>query len=60
MDITLDEMAAMQKGLKERLVELINDENTIITTVTYSNVDVTEPERELLEIEYIVGDSVKT
>ncbi len=58
MDITLDEIAAIQKGLKERLVELINDENTIIASVTYGCLDATDG-RELLEIEYIVGNSVE-
>lgn len=66
MSINFEEIASaklaakIQKGLKERLIELINDENTIITSITYSNVDVTEPEREKLEIEYIVGDSIQT
>lgn len=58
MSINFEKAAAIQKGLKERLVELVNDENTIITTVTYTCLD-DEDGKETVEIEYIVGDSVE-
>jgi len=58
MSIDLNEAATIQKGLKERLVELINDENTIIASVTYSCID--DSGIETVKIEYIVGDSVQT
>ena len=59
MNTTLDEIAAIQKELKKRLVELINDENTIIAAVTYSSLDADDDTKERVEIEYIVGDSVE-
>jgi len=59
MNTTLDEIASIQKELKKRLVELINDENTIIAAVTYSSLDADDDTKERVEIEYIVGDSVE-